>query len=86
MICTKLDIACAVGVISRYMENPGKKHCDAVKGIMRYLKGTNWMRICFGSKEACVEGYTDADYAGDVDKRISTSGYVFMFIGGAVSW
>ncbi|MCO5609164.1 hypothetical protein L7F22_063387 [Adiantum nelumboides] len=44
------------------------------------------MSLCFGSKEACVEGYTDANYAGDVDKRRSTSGYVFMFIGGAVSW
>ena len=44
------------------------------------------MRLCFGSKEACVEGYTDADYTSDVDKRRSTSGYVTMFIGGAVSW
>ena len=52
-----------------------------------YLKGTKGMRICFGSKEACVDaGYTDADYAGDMDKRRSTSGYVFMFTGGVVSW
>ena len=86
MICTRPDIAYAVGVVSRYMSNPGKKHWEAVKGIMRYLKGTKGMRICFGSKEACVDGYTDADYAGDMDKRRSTSGYVFMFIGGAMSW
>ena len=31
-------------------------------------------------------GYIDVDYAGDMDKRRSTSGYVFMFTGGAVSW
>ena len=68
------------------MSNPGKKHWEAVKGIMRYLKGTKGMRICFGSKETCVDGYTDADYAIDVDKRRSTSGYVFMFAGGIVSW
>ena len=86
MICTRPDIAYAVGVVSRYMSNPGKKHWEAVKGIMRYLKGTKGMRICFGSKEACVDGYRDADYAGDMDKRKSTSGYVFMFNGGAVSW
>ena len=86
MICTRPDIAYAVGVVNRYMENPGKKHWEVVKGIMRYLKGTRNMCICFGSKEACVEGYTDADYAGDVDKRRSTFGYVFMFIGGTVSW
>ena len=35
---------------------------------------------------ACVEGYMDVDYVGDMDKRRSTLGYVFMFIGGAVSW
>ena len=85
MICTRPDIAYAVGVVSRYMSNPGKKHWEVVKGIMRYLKGTKGMRICFGSKEACVDGYTDANYAGDMDKRRSTSGYVFMFTGGAVS-
>ena len=86
MICTRPDIAYAVGVVSRYMSNPGKKHWEAVKGIMRYLKGTKGMRICFGSKEACIDGYTDADYTDDMDKRRSTSGYVFMFTGGAVSW
>ena len=63
----------------------GKKHWESVKGIMRYLKGTRNMHICFGSKEACVEDYMDADYARDLDKRRSTSRYVFMFTGGAVS-
>ena len=68
------------------MSNPGKKHWEAVKGVMRYLNGTKELCICFGKKEACVLGYTDADYAGDMDKRRSTSGYVFIFTGGAVSW
>ena len=86
MICTRPDIAHAVGVVSRYMSNPGKKHWEAVKGIMRYLSGTQDMCICFGKRDASVEGYTDADYAGDLDKRRSTSGYIFMFAGGAVSW
>ena len=86
MICTRPDIAYAVGVVSRYMSNLGKKRWEAVKGIMRYLNGTRDVCICFGSKGTCVEGYTDADYAGDMDKRRSTSGYVFMFTGGAVSW
>ena len=34
----------------------------------------------------CVKGYTDSDYAGDLDSRRSTSGYVFTLAGGAVSW
>jgi hypothetical protein len=33
-----------------------------------------------------VEGYTDADMAGDLNHIKSTSGYVFTFVGGAVSW
>ena len=86
MICTRPDIAFAVGVVSRYMSNPGKKHWEVVKGIMRYLNGTRKLCICFGRNEACVVGYTDADYAGDMDKRRSTSGYVFMFTRGAISW
>ena len=68
------------------MLNLSKKHWEAMKGIMHYLKGTRGMLICFGSKKACVEGYTDADYVGDVDKRRSTFGYLFMFTRGAVSW
>ena len=86
MICTRPDIAYAVGVVSKYMSNPGKKHWEAVKGVMRYLNGTKELCIFFGKIEACVLGYTDVDYAGDVNKRRSTSGYVFIFIGDAISW
>ena len=86
IICIRLDIAYAVGVVSRYMSNLGKKHWEAVKGIMHYLNGTQQVCICFGSKGSDVEGYSDVDYAGDMDKRRSTSGYVFMFSGGAMSW
>ena len=82
----KPDIAYEVGVVSRYMSNPGKKHWEAMKGIMRYLNGTQKVCICFGSKGSDVEGYIDADYARDMDKRRSTLGYVFMFTRGAVSW
>ena len=86
MVATRPDIAFAVGVISRYMANPGKKHWDAVKGVMRYLKGTKEMCICFGKHDAIVHGYTDSDYAGHPDNRKSTTGYVFTFTGGAISW
>ena len=86
MIATRPDIAFAVGVASRYMSNPGKKHWEAVKGIMRYLKATKHMCICYGSQDQSVKGYTDSNYARDLDKQRSTLGYVFMLVlGGAVS-
>jgi hypothetical protein len=48
MVCTRPDIAHAVGVVSRYMNNPGKEHWEAVKWILRYLRGTTTHALCFG--------------------------------------
>ena len=53
---------------------------------MRYLSHTKSMRLCYESQDLSVKGYTDLDYAGDLDKRRSTLGYVFMLARGAVSW
>jgi hypothetical protein len=47
MVCTRPDIAHAVGVVSRYMNNPGKEHWEAVKWILRYLRGTATHALCF---------------------------------------
>ena len=41
MVCTRLDIAHAVGVVSKYMSHPGIEHWNAVKWILRYLRGTS---------------------------------------------
>ncbi|MCO5582546.1 hypothetical protein L7F22_036443 [Adiantum nelumboides] len=86
MVATRPDIAFAEGVASRYMSNLGKKHWESVKCILRYLKGTKDLCICFGKSETCVHGFTDANFARHPDYRKSTSRYVFTFTGGAVSW
>ncbi|MCO5595962.1 hypothetical protein L7F22_050013 [Adiantum nelumboides] len=86
MIATRPNIAFAVGVVSRYMSNPGKKHWEAMKGIIRYLKHTKSMCTCYGSQDLSVKGYINSDYARDLDKRRSTSGYDFTLAGGVVSW
>ena len=49
MVCTRPDITHAVGVVSRYLSNPGKEHWNVVKWILKYLKGTSKMGLCFGS-------------------------------------
>ena len=59
---------------------------NAVKWILRYLKGTSRSCLRFGSGDHVLQGYTDADYAGDADSRKSTSGYLMTYAGGAVSW
>ena len=44
MVCTRLDITHAVGVVSKYMENPGKEHWEAVKWLLRYLRGQSRLK------------------------------------------
>ena len=45
MVCTRPDVAHAVGVISRYMANPGKEHWEAVKWLLKYLRGTSVLQF-----------------------------------------
>ena len=92
---TRPDIAQAVGALARYMAVPTEAHWTAAKGVLRYLKGTASLGITFGGssgssqtggRSRAVLGYCDADYAGDIDTRRSTTGYVFLYNSGAISW
>ncbi|KAL6277717.1 hypothetical protein ACE6H2_021318 [Prunus campanulata] len=84
---TRPDIAYAVSVVSQFMHAPSERHMDAVNRILRYLKSTPGKGIIFTKNESLtIEGYTDADWAGDNTNRRSTSGY-FTFVGGnLVTW
>ncbi|GKC00217.1 hypothetical protein Tco_0986353, partial [Tanacetum coccineum] len=86
MVCTRPDLAHAVGVVSRFLSNPGKKHWEDVKWIFRYLRGTSKLGITFGNGKPMLVGFTDSDMAGNKDNMKSTSGYLMTFAGGAVSW
>ena len=44
MICTRPNIAYAMGVVNRYMSNISKKHWKIAKGIKRYLSST--CKVC----------------------------------------
>jgi hypothetical protein len=85
MVCTRLDIAHAVGVVRRYMNNPGKEHWEEVKWILRYLRGTSTHALCFGGSDIVLQGYVDLYMAGDKDSRRSTTEYVFTVGGTTVS-
>uniref|UniRef100_H3H7X3 Uncharacterized protein n=1 Tax=Phytophthora ramorum TaxID=164328 RepID=H3H7X3_PHYRM len=87
MTATRPDIAYAVGYVSRFMENPQEEHWVAVKRIFRYLQGTKTHGICFKPGDKIdFRGYSDADWAGDLADRKSTSGYTFMLMSAPVSW
>jgi ribonuclease HI len=68
------------------MSAPSSSHWQAALGVLRYLAGTASMGITFSGGDITVQGYCDADYAGDVDTRRSTTAYAFMLNGGPISW
>ncbi|KAK1683719.1 hypothetical protein QYE76_044567 [Lolium multiflorum] len=87
MLCTRPDIAHAVSLTSRYQSDPGMEHWTAVKNILKYLKRTKDMFLCYGGdQELVVTSYTDASWNTDPDDSKSQSGYVFILNGAAVSW
>ena len=86
MVATHPDIAYVVGVVSGYMSNPSKSHWQAIKRILRYLKGTMSKCITYGRSDLSLQGYCDADMADDLDTRKSTNRYMFAISGGEGSW
>ena len=59
---TRPDIAFAVSILSQFMKNPGRMHWEAVKDVMRYLKGTTDLKLTLGGKDRGLEAYVDADW------------------------
>ena len=85
-VCTRPDIAFIVGMLGRYMSNPGVDHWKAAKRVMRYLKRTNDFMLQYRRSDSLeIFGYSDSNFAGCQDSKRSTSGYVFMLAGGAIS-
>ncbi|XP_021971691.1 uncharacterized mitochondrial protein AtMg00810-like [Helianthus annuus] len=76
---TRPDVAFAVGVLSRYMQDPRKPHYLAILRVLRYMKGTMGNGVMFKREQhPMLMGLCDSDYAGDLNERRSTIVYVFM--------
>ncbi|KAL5576689.1 hypothetical protein UlMin_018388 [Ulmus minor] len=89
MVCTRPDLAYSASLVSRFMSNPGREHWEAVKWVLRYIKGASDVGLLYKQCEgdsAKLMGYVDADHAGDLDKRSSLTGYIFTLFGCTVSW
>jgi hypothetical protein len=91
MVCTRPSIAHAVEFLSRYMSKPGKEHWTSVNSVFRHLCGTTSYGLCYQGRPGLdrvldTHGFVDVDWAGDMDPKRYTSGYVFNLFGGEINW
>ncbi|XP_055835114.1 uncharacterized mitochondrial protein AtMg00810-like [Solanum dulcamara] len=83
---TRPDISFRVGVVSRFMQKPKKPHLEALKRMLRYMKGTIDYELFYMKGDPFkINEYCDADYASEHDTRRSTTGYVFNLGSTAIS-
>ena len=88
MLCCRPDLCYSIGFLGRYQQNPTDEHWQALKRLLRYLKGTKDMKLkykCQINSERLI-GYADADWASDITDRKSVSGFVFFAYGCPISW
>jgi hypothetical protein len=84
---TRPDICFAVNTLSQFLVEPRRVHLVAAKHVMRYLKGTMDYGLSYdGDHDFTLSGYTDADWAGSVADRKSTSGCCFSLGSAMISW
>jgi hypothetical protein len=82
---TRVNIAYVIGILSKYLDNPGPMHWEAVKRVFAYLSRTIDWAMMFGGEEEGLVGYVDADGSMHEDRK-AISRYAFILDGGAVSW
>ena len=85
-VYTHPNLAFIVGMLGRYMSNPGVDHWKAAKRVMRYLQRTKEYMLTYQRSDILdIIGYSDSDFAGCLDSKRSTSGCIFLLAGGAIS-
>jgi hypothetical protein len=86
---TRPDIAYSVSTLSQFSARPHTTHFNALKRVLRYLRGSTDLSLTFtGTSDAVPRliGYTDSDWATSQDDRRSVTGYAFILSGGSISW
>jgi hypothetical protein len=91
MVYIRPYIAHAMGVLNKYMSKLGKDQWTTIKRVFRYLCGATSYGLCYQgrlglNKVLDIREFVDADWARDLDRKRSISGYVFNLFGGATSW
>lgn len=87
MLATRPDLSYSVNTCSRHQSKPTKQLWTKLKRILRYLKSTINLELFYPKNEkVMLVGYADADWAGDLHDRKSTTGYCFKVFGAVVCW
>ena len=86
MNCPGPDIAYVVGRLSQYTQSPNQDHWTVVRRVLKYLRDTINYGLCFSGFPSVLEGFSDANWILNSDEMKSTSGYVFILGGSAVSY
>ncbi|GKA92339.1 zinc finger, CCHC-type containing protein [Tanacetum coccineum] len=76
----------SVGKLSMYTSNPGTQHWQAIQRVLKYLKKIMDYSLIYIGYSSILEGYTDARWINNTKDNSSTSGWVFLFGGGEISW
>jgi len=87
-IATRPDITYVIGVLCRFVENPGLEHWHTAKQVLWYLKGTTHMQLVYSRSPTpdLFTTYSDADLSGNPDNSRSTGGFAICMGGGAIQW
>ncbi|KAL6269518.1 hypothetical protein ACE6H2_026429 [Prunus campanulata] len=83
---TRPDLSYSVNTVCQYMTTPTEAHFDLVKRILRYIQGTIQYGIHFTTGPWHLQAYSDADWAGDLNTRRSTTGFVVFLGNNPISW
>ena len=84
---TRPDIAHSVHIVSQFVAHPTSVHWAVVLWILRYLQGTTNKALLMSSRSSLhLHGFTDSDWAGDVNDRHSTTGFAIFLGSSLISW
>jgi hypothetical protein len=87
MVCTRPNIAHTMEFLSRYTSKPWNENWTTIDMVFKYLCGATTYGLCYqGIPRLDVHGFVDVDWDGDMDHKISISGYVSNLFGGEINW
>ncbi|XP_074353023.1 secreted RxLR effector protein 161-like [Apium graveolens] len=86
MISTRPEIAYVVGKLSKYTSKQSSHHWQTLSRVFKYLKGTVDYGLIYIGFPSVIEGHSDASWISNKEDHSSTSGWVFLLGGGAISW